>query len=96
MSISQRKLSAMLIRLIKCGPVTETHSQTLCSRCFNLVERVDGIEIELADIKVELLQLFEATLAHRRPTLARKDAEMPTVREREREMCMYVCVCVCV
>ena len=47
---------------------SRAHSDVLCKRCFNLVEQVDGLEIELADTKMELVQQYESTLSTRQPT----------------------------
>ncbi|XP_045119483.1 zinc finger protein 652-like [Portunus trituberculatus] len=78
MTISQRKLSAMLSRLV--GLATQrAHSDVLCGRCFGLVEKVDGLEIELADTKMELMQHYESTVAHRQPSTTRKGIERPSL-----------------
>ncbi|KAK7066151.1 hypothetical protein SK128_020959, partial [Halocaridina rubra] len=77
MTVSQRKLSAMLGRLIGLT-LYKAHSDVLCQRCFGLVEQVDGLEIELADTKMELVQQYEATIAHRQPH-AKREIERPSL-----------------
>lgn len=78
MPISQRRLTAMLCRLV--GLVAQrAHSDRLCARCFGLVEKVDGLEIELADTKMELVQKYEATVARRQPSAMRREIERPTL-----------------
>ena len=79
MTVSQRTLSAMLNRLVNLTQ-DRAHSEVLCKRCFNLVEQVDCLEIELADFKVELIQQFEATLSHRQP-LTKCEIQRPTVSD---------------
>ncbi|XP_071522044.1 uncharacterized protein [Panulirus ornatus] len=77
MTVSQRKLSAMLGRLVGLT-LYKAHSDVLCRRCYGLVDQVDGLEIELADTKMELLQQYEATIAHRQPH-AKKEIERPSL-----------------
>ncbi|XP_042209271.1 uncharacterized protein LOC121857319 isoform X3 [Homarus americanus] len=77
MTVSQRKLSAMLGRLVGLT-LYKAHSDVLCRRCYGLVDQVDGLEIELADTKMELVQQYEATIAHRQPH-AKKEIERPTL-----------------
>lgn len=77
MSVSQRKLSAMLGRLVGFT-LYKAHSDVLCRCCYGLVDQVDGLEIELADTKMELLQRYEATIAHRQPH-AKIEIERPSV-----------------
>ncbi|XP_076039593.1 uncharacterized protein LOC143024615 [Oratosquilla oratoria] len=77
MSVSQRKLSAMLGRLVGLT-LYRAHSDVLCSRCYNLVEQVDGLEIELADTKMELVSQYEKTIEHRQPH-AKREIERPSL-----------------
>ncbi|XP_064110519.1 zinc finger and SCAN domain-containing protein 12-like isoform X1 [Macrobrachium nipponense] len=77
MTVSQRKLSAMLGRLIGLT-LYKAHSTSLCRRCFELVDQVDGLEIELADTKMELVQQYEATISHRQPH-AKREIEKPSL-----------------
>ncbi|XP_045614363.1 uncharacterized protein [Procambarus clarkii] len=77
MTVSQRKLSAMLGRLVGLT-LYKAHSDVLCRRCYALVDQVDGLEIELADTKMELVQQYEATISHRQPH-AKRDIERPTL-----------------
>lgn len=77
MTVSHRKLSTMLGRLVGLA-LSKAHSDVLCRRCFGLVEQVDGLEIELADTKMELVQQYEATVAYRQPH-AKKEVECPTL-----------------
>ncbi|CAL4128378.1 unnamed protein product, partial [Meganyctiphanes norvegica] len=77
MTVSHRKLSTMLGRLVGLT-LSKAHSDMLCRRCFGLVEQVDGLEIELADTKMELVQQYESTVGHRQPH-AKKEVECPSL-----------------
>ena len=77
MTVSQRRLSAMLGRLVGLTQ-SRAHSDVLCRRCYNLVEQVDGLEIELADTKMELVQQYESTLSTRQPA-TKADIQRPSV-----------------
>lgn len=61
-----------------CSP-SQAHSDIMCRRCFNLLDKVDALEVEIRDTKEEIITKYQETVTayggrarRRKPATAKK------------------------
>ncbi|CAL4159301.1 unnamed protein product, partial [Meganyctiphanes norvegica] len=91
---TQRKMSVLLGVLIGQKITSrKSHSDLVCSRCYNLLDKVDSLEVELQDTKDDIINKYQTTLAiyggrprRRKPVTSKKtDFVFPKLEPDELE-----------
>ncbi|XP_047485367.1 zinc finger protein 808-like isoform X2 [Penaeus chinensis] len=91
-STTHRKMAVFLGTLVGQKLTSrKAHSDIICRRCFNLLDKVDALEVEIRDTKEEIITKFQETVTayggrarRRKPATAKKsDYVFPKVEPEE-------------